>query len=211
MVKCLIVWLLLLGALVTNPLCALAEAGHPVCGTSVEMPEGDQAGRACPLAGACDDPAVRNENIPGLNSPWVGIRLFINVVAEDDGSNPGSSEAVIAAQIATLNSTYAPSRIRFIYEWRIVTSSQLRYGVELTGGGAGQVRAAFNYQPANNLNVNVTGTTPSGGIAVFPWSAPAIGAATGHCRGCRLYRDRDHLRCRLSHYLHFRRRRPALC
>ncbi len=151
-------------------------ADHPVCGTSVEGPDGDQSGRACSQAGPCDDPVLRDENTPGPTSPWVVIRLYINVFAEDDGSNPASSAPVIAAQIATLNAAYAPSRIRFVYQWRVVNSSQFRSGIALMGASAGQLRTLFSYQPGSYLNVYVTGTTPQGGVGVFPWLPTATSA-----------------------------------
>ncbi len=164
------------------PCCGavVAPAGRPVCGTEMILSESEMsAGRACPVNGLCDLPENRDAAIPDSASPWIVIRVYITIVAEDDGSNPAATEAQVDAQMASLNADFAPYRFKFIFEWRVVNSSAHRNLTDITGNSANSVRLAFNFQPDHYLNVYVTGVTPSGGAGYLPWFPSAQGPLWG--------------------------------
>lgn len=127
----------------------------------------------------CDAAINRDANQAMVNSPWILMRMYITVIAEDDGSNPALTEPDIRAQMATLNDIMADYHIRFIYEWRVVNSSQYRNLNDLAGTLSRQFRVAFSYHPERYLNVFVTNTNPQGGVGVFPWLPGAQGTAGG--------------------------------
>ncbi len=136
------------------------------------------AGRACPQLGICDDPVLRDSYLQSAASPWIIVRLYLHVLAEDDGSNPAESPATVAAQMAHLEQNFAPHRIRFVYKWRYVNSTQFRFLDSLFASEADLMKAQYNVAPDSFLNVYVTQTQPEGGFGVNPW-LPNVQGPTG--------------------------------
>ncbi len=127
---------------------------------------------ACPPVGPCDNPATRDVNIPGTSDPFTSLRIYFNVLANDDGSNPAANQSRVEAQMATLNAHYAPSKIRFTFGWRVVNSTAYR---TYTDDEEFSMKGTFAVQPDSQLNVYVTNIN-SGyiGIGTFPWDGDAL-------------------------------------
>lgn len=126
----------------------------------------------CPAYGSCDAPETRDENIPDASRPITYIRLFINVFANDDGSNPAASAAQVAAQMNTLNAHFLPYRVQFVYDWRVVNSTAYRVFTDPEEFG---MKSAYAVQPDSNLNVYVTDINAGYiGVGTFPWDPDAL-------------------------------------
>ncbi len=151
----------------------LNSFGVDWCQTQVqwEQKEGASA-RACAQQGPCDDPVTRDANIPGSEDPPTYIKLFINVLANDDGSNQAASESAVQAQVATLNARYAPFKVQFSYQWRVVKSTAWR---NYTDNEEFAMKSASAVQPDSFLNVYVTNINEGYiGIGTFPWDNDAL-------------------------------------
>ncbi len=154
-------------------------ARFPVCLTQEYLQHLDPGFRACDIYGDCDIPTTRDLAIPAPDKPFQIIRTFIQVLANDDGSNPATNFATITAQMASLNQIYAQYRLRFIWQWRVVNSTQFRNLAQLLGGEADQMKAALAYQTDRYLNIYVTNTNPQGGTGVFAFYPNALGPLGG--------------------------------
>ncbi len=156
------------------------DSKHPVCQAFEGLPDSLlSASRACQFSGDCDQAAVRDASIPTTDQPYIIIRMFIQVLANDDGSNPATDTTTIRAQIASLNDAYAPHRIRFIWESRQVNSTEFRDLAQLQGGESNVMKQALAYQTDRYLNVYVTNTNPQGGTGVFAFFSTALGPLGG--------------------------------
>lgn len=141
------------------------------CQTHVQW-EIENPSRACPPIGPCDDPATRDASIPSPEDPPTYLKLYINVIANDDGSSPAASENAVLGQVATLNSDFAPFKIQFSYEWRVVNSTAFR---NYTDNEESAMKSQFAVQPDSFLNVYVTNINEGYiGIGTFPWDGDAL-------------------------------------
>ena len=154
-------------------------ARFPACLTQEYLQQQDPGFRACDIYGDCDIPATRDLSIPAPDKPFQIIRTYIQVLANDDGSNPATNLATITAQMASLNAIYEPYRLRFIWEWRIVNSTHFRNLDQLVGGESNQMKAALAYQTDRYLNIYVTNTNPQGGTGIFAFFPTALGPLGG--------------------------------
>ena len=155
------------------------DGTKPLCGTHemwlLNNPEAAEEGIAggCPLQGNCDIPAVRDGYIPTAATPIKTIRLRVHIFANSDGSDPASSLAETASQIAKLNSDYAPWRIQFVHTAHIINNSTYRVftpGVEDAG-----MKSTYAESPATQLNVYIVDTTCCyAGVGTFPWDPLAL-------------------------------------
>ncbi len=133
--------------------------------------------QACPPIGDCDQPGIRNLNIPAFDDPPMTIRLKINVFRNDDGSNPAVSQAAVDAQIVQLNNDFAPSRIEFEYETEFINNSEFRMYNNFEEGA---MKGAYADKPDSQLNVYVVSILEGFiGVGTFPWDNRALQAGGG--------------------------------
>ncbi len=152
------------------------EHGGDWCQTEVRWMQKNSAnkapGLACPPLGPCDNVANRDQNIPGANDPFTSLKIFFNVFANDDGSNPAANQARVDAQMATLNAQFAPSKIRWTAGWRVVNSTAFR---TFTDSEEFAMKNAYAVEPDSQLNVYVTNINSSYiGVGTFPWDSDAL-------------------------------------
>ncbi len=159
---------------------AFEPQGFPACATVMELPPGAAgAALACPTFGECDFAATRDEFIPTVGQPWRILRMYVQVMANDDGTNRAVSAAAVEAQMASLNATFGLHRLRFVWQERVVHSTQYRNLDTLIGGEANLMKVAWAHETDSFLNVYLANTVPSGGVAVFPWNGQALGTLGG--------------------------------
>lgn len=127
---------------------------------------------ACPVFSQCDIPSVRDASIPGGSDPFMSLRIYFNVVANDNGSSPAATQAQVEAQVATLNAHFAPMRIRWTYGWRVVNSTAYRTFTDNEELG---MKGTYAVKPDSQLNVYVTNISSSYiGVGTFPWDGDAL-------------------------------------
>lgn len=132
----------------------------------------------CPLEGDCDNPSVRDGYIPNGSTPIKTIRIRVHVFAETNGSNPTSTLAETAQQIAKLNADFAPYRIQFAHTAHIINDSAFRTFTPYVEDSA--MKNTYAESPATQLNVYVVNTTCCyAGLGTFPWDANALTNAGG--------------------------------
>ncbi len=130
---------------------------------------------ACSPMGPCDDPGMRNANIPEPTDPLKYIRLYFHVMREDDGSNPAASADNVAEAVANANEHYLPLRIQFEYEMRFVNSSQYRSLTE--NYEFNQMKNAYALTPDSQLNIYVATVNVDGSVysyGTFAWDPAAL-------------------------------------
>jgi hypothetical protein len=131
---------------------------------------GGQALEASCALGPCDNPAVRNSNIPGASTPIKTYRLYFNVFCENNGSNCAATANDVANAVDRVNDQFAPWRIQFVYEVRFINNTTYRI---LDSGEEWHMKRTYATSPATKLNVYVVDT---GGFCwgTFPWMASAL-------------------------------------
>ncbi len=159
----------------------IANQGGDWCQTELRWAEKNSANKApallCPGQGACDDPTTRDQNIPGASDPFISIRVCVNVIANDDGSNPAANQSRVDGQMTTLNAQYAPSKIRFTYITRFINATAYRTYTDNEEAG---MKTLASFYPDSFLNVYVTNINSSYiGIGTFPWDNDALGILGG--------------------------------
>jgi hypothetical protein len=124
----------------------------------------------CPGNGPCDDPLNRNTAIPTGDTPIKTCRLSIHVFCNKRGSDCATSQAVVDAAVAALNTHYAPWRIQFIYQTNFIKDDKYRV---LDAGEEGPMKRRYADSPGTKLNVYVV---DSGGVSwgTFPWDPQAL-------------------------------------
>ena len=127
----------------------------------------------CAVRGPPDDPAVRDAHIPGATTPVKTIRLFFQILAESNGSNPAlTSASVVPDQVHTLNDAFRAARIQFVHSVQPLHSSSYRRLASAADALAlktNSINAAFQH------NVFVTDTPADElGRSTFPWDADAL-------------------------------------
>jgi hypothetical protein len=131
---------------------------------------------ACPQEGPCDNPAIRNTFFSGARIKIV--RLYVQALCADDGSNAAATAQDVAIQIDSLNRDFAPLGIRFEYGLRFVNSTRFRFLISFAE--AENMKAACAVSPNTQLNVYVTTNgfcTCS--YATYPWDPAALTANGG--------------------------------
>jgi hypothetical protein len=113
--------------------------------------------------GTCDEPANRDQAIPGPTDPIKYVRLYFNVFCMDDGSNCATSVGTLANQVVELNADYLPLRIQFVYDYRFINSTLYRNYPNVAA-----MKEAYALNPAQQLNVFIT-NLGSGSFGTFPW------------------------------------------
>jgi hypothetical protein len=109
----------------------------------------------CANMGPADTPSVRNAAIPTATTPFKTIRVVVNVMANDDGSNPVATRADADAQITQLNADFASARIRFsLVAFYICKSTRFRTPTNTTTE-VDAMKTAFADPPDKNLNFYV--------------------------------------------------------
>ncbi|MCP4566767.1 MAG: T9SS type A sorting domain-containing protein [FCB group bacterium] len=116
--------------------------------------------------GDCDDPATRDSWIPGPEDPITYVRVYFHIFCEDDGTNPATTELMLADQVALMNASYLPSRIQFVYDFRFVNSSLYR-----TYPNQDAMKDDYNLSPETQMNVYIT-NAGGGSNGTFPWGYP---------------------------------------
>jgi len=135
---------------------------------------------ACSPMGACDDPGLRNSNIPDPADPLKYIRIYFHVFREDDGGNPAATEQNVADAVEDINGHYLPLRIQFEYEMRFINSTAYRY---LNANNEfNQMKNAYAISPDSQLNVFVSSVHVDGSVSsygTFPWDGVALSNTGG--------------------------------
>ncbi len=130
---------------------------------------------ACTYEGNCDLTAFRDASVPDPLQSLTYLKLYIHVMAMDNGSNPATTEANVTSQIAVLNVDYLPHRIQFEYEMRFVNDTRYRYCT--TEPEFDQMKDLYALDPANQINIFVCDVNIGGDVysfATFPWDAYAF-------------------------------------
>jgi len=146
----------------------------------------------CPIEGACDVPANRDEYLLTTSTPIRWLRLHLIVFRDDNGNDPAETPADIDAQMATVNQDYLPYRIQFTYTWEYVDDSTYRY----SGIPSDEMKLLYNRNPGRQCNIYVTNL--GGGIGTFPWDPNAITALGGVIVGRNYFSGSHHI---LTHEL----------
>jgi len=166
-----------------NEVQSLAEKQIPPvewCQTQIAWEakgQGGIAGPGCPTLGTCDTPAVRNSWIPGGSTPVRNIRIHFNVFANSDGTSPAATQAGVDAQVAQLNSDFAPSKIQFCYTTEFINNTTYR---QFADSEETAMKNTYADSPGTQLNVYVVNIQAGYlGVGTFPWDADALGNLGG--------------------------------
>lgn len=135
------------------------------------------AGPACPTQGICDDPTVRDSWIPGPTTPVLSLNLHFNIFANNDGSNPASTQAEVDAQMVEVNGDYLEHNIQFCYTTSFINDSTYR---SFADAEEVAMKTTYAQSPATTLNIYVV-TVEGGfsGVGTFPWDPVALTAMGG--------------------------------
>lgn len=137
---------------------------------------GQVGGGACAL-GTCDTPTVRNSYIPTTSTPVRQLRIHFNVFANNDGSSPAATQASVDAQMAQLNSDFAPSKIQFCYTTEFINNTTYR---QFADSEETAMKNTYAESPGTQLNVYVVNIQAGYlGVGTFPWDPDALGAQGG--------------------------------
>jgi len=136
--------------------------------------------KACSTEGPCDIASMRDGWIPDPEQPITYIRLVVHILAEDDGSNPITTEEETWGHIDNLNVNYLPYRIQFVGEIDQVNASQWR---GLGESQVDQLKNATAWDPTSYLNVWATNVDFNYSFATFPWSGDVLGPTGGIIMG----------------------------
>ncbi len=135
-----------------------------------------QAAASCFQWGACDNPTTRDANIPDSTSPIIYFRVFLHVFARDDGSGQVASASDVENAMNAANNFFAPHNIQFVWDWRVINSSQYR---DLAENEIFGMKATYALDPANQLNIFVPRPQFSYSFGTFPWDSDAPTAQGG--------------------------------
>jgi PKD repeat protein len=129
----------------------------------------------CPQYGICDDPGVRDGWIPAVDDPIQVVRMYFNVFAEDNGSNPAISAADLQDAVDSMNSQYLHLRLQFEYDWRVIPDSRFR---DMDGNADFWLaKDLYAVDPEQQCNVFV-GDVHSGSsyfsYGCFPWDPDCL-------------------------------------
>ena len=125
------------------------------------------AATGCMIEGPGDIPANRNACIPNVSTPIKTVRLKFNVFRNNDGSNPAATQAGVDAQVAQMNSDYAPARIQFIYRTAFLNSTQFRSFADSEETAMKETFADLPQQQHNVYVVNIEGAIVDNRPALF--------------------------------------------
>lgn len=130
-------------------------------------------GSGCPQYGPPDDPIVRNRSIPTAISPIKRLRLMFHILADNDGGSAAVTPSALEAQLRTLEDHFAPHRIQFTVNSRIVPHTGFRHPtseLDLTN-----LRRAYSILPDQQLNIFITEMPGEKfGISTSPWDPQAL-------------------------------------
>lgn len=130
--------------------------------------------------GACvwgppDYPTKRDRAIPTPATPIKTLRLFFQLLANDDGTDPAATPDQVTNQVQTLNQVFRPWRIQFVAGFQPLRSSAFRHLA--TPGDAQNLKRLCNVNPSNQHNIFVTDTPPDElGRSSFPWDSDVLSA-----------------------------------
>ncbi|MDO8629853.1 MAG: hypothetical protein Q7R41_05120, partial [Phycisphaerales bacterium] len=139
----------------------------------------------CLTQGACDTPEARDSWIPGPSTPIVTVRLKFHVFCETDGSNCASPRdgTGVAAQMAKLNSDFAPYHIWFVETTAAEFHNDSTYRrLSASQEADAAIKNAYAEDPAHQLNVYVVdlpsfsewGCVGLFGRGTFPWDLDVL-------------------------------------
>lgn len=135
---------------------------------------------ACFQESQCDEVAIRDSFIPTGASEFKIVRLYFQVMRNDDGSNAAATAQDVADQMDILNLHCAPFKVQFDYNMRFVNSTAFR---NLTSNAEfNQMKLALAVDPAEQLNVYVASVNVNGSVfsfGTFPWDGAALTATGG--------------------------------
>jgi hypothetical protein len=135
----------------------------------------------CRLEGDCDFSSIREQFIPDGTGPTLVVRVKINVLREDDGSNPASTVALVGDQMTQLNADFAPHQVQFLLmDVSFIDDSTYRTLNPDDDVAVAAMKTAYADSPDTQCNVYVT--TLTGGVlgfATFPWDPDALAAQGG--------------------------------
>ena len=156
------------------------------CGTMSRWESGESAlvSSGCPGQGACDNPAIRDQNVPSASAPHLDVALQINVLCTNAGVCPFTpaqvDSAILLLEQDLQNVDFTPyparitftSRVRFIHDSRYTTLANL----SLPNPDDFPMKDQYATDPAGHLNIWVTNILGTGfrGLSTFPWSAAAL-------------------------------------
>ncbi len=150
------------------------------CGTHQQWLKNNESQKsdpnACSISGPCDVAATRDGWIPSAQDPITWLRAHVHVFANDDGSNPASTPAMVETQMATLNEDLLPLRIQFQYDWRYVYSTQYR---NVSDNELFDMKQAYAVSPESHINIFVAYVTGGYSYGTFPWDQNATTSQGG--------------------------------
>jgi len=104
----------------------------------------------------CDDPSFRNLNRIDTTQSISWVRVMFHILAEDDGSNPVATPAIVQLQLDQINNDFLISGIQFTSSYRIINSTWGRYFWANSFWGLQPLKDSFYIAPERQLNVLVT-------------------------------------------------------
>jgi PKD repeat protein len=131
---------------------------------------------ACPEEGPCDDPANRDEWIPGASPSVMHVRMVVHLLCNDNGTNAISTDAYALSQVAHLNQDYAAVGVFFEATINHVNSTAWR---TLSESEIDAMKLSSAIKPDSQLNVWVTNVDFGYSFGTFPWDGDALTARGG--------------------------------
>ena len=125
--------------------------------------------------GPPDYPNNRDTTIPTAATPIKTLRLFFQLLANDDGTKLAATPDQVTNQVETLNEVFRPWRIQFVADFRLLCSTRFRKLA--TSDDAQNLKRLCNVNPSNQHNIFVTETPPDElGRSSFPWGSDVLSA-----------------------------------
>jgi len=131
-------------------------------------------GSTCPTLGDCDTPSVRDSWIPQSADPVVRIRLRFHIFCNDSGapSTCAATSTAVTAQMAQLNSDFAPWNIGFSYTSEFVNETDYR---SFADSEETAMKNMYADSPATQLNVYVVNIEAGYlGVGTLAWDPDAL-------------------------------------
>lgn len=166
--------LYLLAALLPIAATPVSVEQLPPCGVepldrSLGRPAEPGSQTTCIIMSPCDYVDTRADYFLDPAQPTTWIKVRVHIIGEDDGSNLSTTAALIDAQMAQLNSDFAPFGIQFEHDIDTFYNTAFRYNIT-TFAGADVMKAAVYDDPYWQLNIIVTDVFIGG----VPWSRSTL-------------------------------------
>lgn len=148
---------------------AVAQYGEFECTplSTSEYSTEKSSGTACFVVNSCDLPDTRIGYLYDTTESITWIRVKFHVVAEDDSSNPASTELIVQSQMDQLNADFAPYGIQFMWDMRFVYASWARIVSAPSYFNTIELRSTFFEEKQRQLNIVATELIDQG----FSWAS----------------------------------------